>query len=360
MGSLEAKEKVAISTPIDKATQNYDLNHSNNIIHNNNSNINTISYKSSVKLINMNDVVPIEVDWLWYPYIPFGKITILQGDPGCGKTTFILVLAAILTNGADLPTPSEKRGPMNVIYQTAEDGLADTIKPRLLSYGADCTLIHVIDDSGYPLTLDDKRIEEAIIATSAKLFVIDPLQAFLGAKIDMHRANEVRPILAKIAGVAERTGCAIVIIGHMNKGGSKGIYRSLGTIDIVAAARSVLLLGKDPNDSNIRVVVPIKASLAPEGKAVSFSVGENGFAWIGECDLTSDDLLSERSSDYKKASARADEFLLENCKGKLFPSAELEELARENGISKSTLKRAKLNLGTKSSRANNQWFVTIP
>jgi DNA repair protein RadA/Sms len=358
MGSLEIKEKVAQSTVIDKATANCNL--TNNSIPKNNSNINTNFCKSTVKLINMNDVEPAQVEWLWYPYIPLGKLSILQGDPGCGKTTFILALAALLTNGADFPTPAEKKDPMNIIYQTAEDGLADTIKPRLLSYGADCSRINVIDDSDNPLTLDDKRIEEAIIATSSKLFVIDPLQAFLGAKIDMHRANEVRPILSKIGAVAERTGCAIVIIGHMNKGGGKGLYRSLGTIDIVAAARSVLLLGKDPNDSDIRAVVPIKASLAPEGIAVSFSVGEDGFSWIGECDLTATDLLSEVSVGENRIIEQAGALLLEYCKGKLFSSVELEEIARENGVSKSTLKRAKARLGAKSSWKGNQWFVTIP
>ena len=308
----------------------------------------------------MGDVTPVEVEWLWYPYIPFGKITILQGDPGCGKTTYILALTALLTNGEDLPIPAEKKEPMNVIYQTAEDGLADTIKPRLLSYGADCRRINVIDDSDNPLTLDDKRVEEAIITTCAKLFVIDPLQAFLGAKIDMHRANEVRPVFARLAGVAERTGCAIVIIGHMNKGGSKGIYRSLGTIVIVAAARSVLLLGKDPNDPNIRAVVPIKSSLAPEGKAISFSAGENGFAWIGECELTATDLLCDIPSDTKKTIQRAEELLLDHCKGKPFPSSELELIAKEMGISISTIKRAKVKLGAKSDRIDNQWYVTIP
>ena len=312
-------------------------------------------------LINMADVVPVEVQWLWYPYIPFGKITLLLGDPGCGKTTFILALAASLTIGEGFPGGPHEGPPANVIYQTAEDGLADTIKPRLLSFGANCALIDVIEDNTQPLALDDERIEKAIRTTNAKLFVLDPLQAFLGAKVDMHRANEVRPIFTRLAGIVERTNCACVIIGHMNKSSSKGIYRGLGSVDIVAAVRSVLLLGKDPDNPNIRAVIPIKSSLAPEGKAMSFSIGtgeENRFSWIGECDLTVRDLLSDEQSN-PRIIQKAIDLIREHCLGKSILSTELEEIAEQNGTSKSTLKRAKLILKTRSVKKNNQWYVTL-
>ena len=172
-----------------------------------------------MKLIKMNEVEAAPVRWLWYPYIPYGKITLVQGDPGDGKTTLVLAVVALLTKGKPMPeaTESEPTEPCTVIYQTAEDGLADTIKPRLVDVGADCSRVVVIDESETPLSFSDSRIEQAIATTQAKLLILDPLQAYLGIDVDMHRANEIRPIFKALAGVAERTDCAVLIIGHMNK-----------------------------------------------------------------------------------------------------------------------------------------------
>ena len=156
-----------------------------------------------LKLISMSDVPSEEVSWLWYPYIPLGKVTIIQGDPGEGKTTFVLAVAAALTRGVALPESGRASPPMNVIYQTAEDGLGDTIKPRLEALGADCSRVLVIDESQRELTLSDQRLEQAIRQTHAGLLVIDPIQAYLGCDVDMHRANEVRPILKRVAAMAE-------------------------------------------------------------------------------------------------------------------------------------------------------------
>ncbi len=134
----------------------------------------------------------------------------------------------------------------------------------------------------------------------------------------------------------------------------------MGTIDIVAAARSVLLLGKDPDDPNIRAIIPIKSSLAPEGKAVSFSVAENGFAWIGESELTAKELLTERSADGESAISIAKKLILEKCSGEPFPSTELNELAEEYGISVSSIKRAKQLLGAKPTKKGDLWYVHLP
>lgn len=173
--------------------------------------------RKELKIISLSEIKTEEVKWLWYPYIPFGKVTIVQGDPGEGKTTFVLSVIAALTHGETLPECETGLPPMNVIYQTAEDGLADTIKPRLEAVGADCSRVQTIDDSQSMLTLTDQRLEEAIHSTDAGLLVLDPLQAYLGSGVDMHRANEIRPIMKKLSAVAERTGCAVVLIGHMNK-----------------------------------------------------------------------------------------------------------------------------------------------
>ena len=133
-----------------------------------------------VNLITMSEVEVTPVNWLWYPYIPYGKITLIQRDPGNGKTTFVLAVAALLTNGKSMPETTDKMKPQTVIYQTAEDGLADTIKPRLIEVGANCKRIVVINESEQPLSLSDNRIEQAINKTKAKLLILDPLQAYLG------------------------------------------------------------------------------------------------------------------------------------------------------------------------------------
>lgn len=200
---------------------------------------------TELNIINMADVEAVAVKWLWKPYIPLGKITIIQGDPGEGKTTLALSIAAALTQGEKLPNEVESKAPMNVIYQTAEDGLADTIKPRLEAVNADCARVLVIDESKEELSMTDERIEKAIQQTGAKLIILDPIQAYIGANVDMHRANEIRPVMSKLGRIAEEYGCAVVLIGHMNKAeGQKSSYRGLGSIDITAVARSVLIVGK--------------------------------------------------------------------------------------------------------------------
>ena len=142
---------------------------------------------SELKLISMDEVPVEEVQWLWYPYIPYGKLTIIHGDPGEGKTTLILRLAALLSRGEPLPCDDRPQDPVRIIYQTAEDGLGDTIKPRLLAGNADCSQIKVIDETDAALTLLDERVEQAIIMTGAKVMILDPVQAYVGAGMDMNR-----------------------------------------------------------------------------------------------------------------------------------------------------------------------------
>ena len=166
----------------------------------------------NLRIINMADVETKKVEFLWYPYIPYGKLTIIQGDPGEGKTTAVLQIAALLTKGEKLPEDDQEREPVNVIYQTAEDGLADTVKPRLESAGADCSKVLVIDESEQGLSMADERIEEALKQTGAKLVILDPIQAYLGSGVDMHRANEIRPVMKHLGDMAEKYGCAIILI----------------------------------------------------------------------------------------------------------------------------------------------------
>lgn len=316
--------------------------------------------KDNLKLIKLSEVQDEEVQWVWYPYIPYGKVTIIQGDPGDGKTTFVLSLIALLTTGTPLPEEEIATEPITVIYQTAEDGLGDTIKPRLLSTGADLERVLVIDENEIQLTLSDERLEQAIKKTSAKLIVLDPIQAYLGADVDMHRANEIRPIMKRLSLLAERTSCAIVLIGHMNKMGSaKSAYRGLGSIDIRAAVRSVLVVGRVKDEPTIRIVAHDKSSLAPEGKSIAFELNPNtGFKWKGYCETSVDDLLSGKGSVVSKTT-QAENLLKEILADGEISSEEITMKAKELDISVRTLKIAKQNLGVKSFKKGDKWYSLL-
>ena len=305
------------------------------------------SKPETVKIIRMSDVELTPVDWLWKPYLPFGKLSVLQGNPGEGKTYFAMHLAAACTNGKLLPN-MERLEPFNVIYQTAEDGLGDTVKPRLIEAGADLDRVLVIDDSDVQLTLSDERIEKAIIENNARLVIIDPIQAYLGADVDMNRANEVRPIFMRLGQVAQRTGCAILLIGHLNKAaGMQSLQRGLGSIDIAAAVRSVMFIGKLKHDPTMRILTHEKSSLAPPGASLAFSLGdEGGFRWVGEYDITADEMLSGIEPQRETKTQQAKDLICALLAGgKQVLSEEIDKAALERGIPGRTVRDAKRELG---------------
>ena len=316
-----------------------------------------------LKLITMEEIQAEKVEWLLYPFIPYGKVTIIQGDPGEGKTTMVLQLIARLTRGEAIFSEEEtvnqaesERTPIAVLYQTAEDGLGDTIKPRLTAAGADCSKVIVIDDREKALTMMDERLEAAIKETAARLVVLDPIQGYLGADVDMNRANEIRPVMKRISALAEKYHCAIVLIGHMNKcSGGKSSYRGLGSIDFQAAARSVLVVGRVKDDEQVCVACHIKSSLAPEGTPIAFRLDkENGFEWIGEYEISADGLLSGERRGQKTRNAK--EFLKEILTDGQKTYAEIDAAAKEKGIKKKTLWNAKKELNIDSVKIGSQWY----
>lgn len=305
------------------------------------------SKPETVKIIRMSDVELTPVEWLWKPYLPFGKLSVLQGNPGEGKTYFAMHLAAACTNGKLLPN-MERVEPFNVIYQTAEDGLGDTVKPRLIEAGADLDRVLVIDDSDVQLTLSDERIEKAIVENNVRLVIIDPIQAYLGADVDMNRANEVRPIFMRLGQVAQRTGCAILLIGHLNKAaGMQSLQRGLGSIDIAAAVRSVMFIGKLKHDPTMRILTHEKSSLAPPGVSLAFSLGdEGGFRWVGEYDITADEMLSGIEPQRETKTQQAKDLICALlAEGKQVLSEDIDKAALERGIPGRTVRDAKRELG---------------
>lgn len=306
-----------------------------------------------VPVMKMSEVEETVVQWLWYPFIPFGKVTLIQGNPGKGKTWLAMAIAAYCTNGKELPNalPIE---PFNVLYQTAEDGIADTIKPRLAKCGADMTRVRFINEDEKQLSMTDDRIEKAIRQNNVRLMIMDPIQAYLGANVDMNRANEIRPLFRNLSNIAERTGCAIVLIGHLNKSsGSQSDYRPLGSIDIAAAVRSILFVEKveKEKEQDIRVVYQQKDSLAKKENPVAFSLGEEGLKWLGEYDISIEDLLMGKAGTKKETKLeKAQKLILELLtKRKVMCLEELEAELLAYGISSRTGRDARKQLENRLS-----------
>ena len=294
-----------------------------------------------VPMLCYKDIEQTSVEWLWFPYIPFGKLTIIQGNPGEGKTYFAMMLTAACTNRKLFPN-MEDIEPFNVIYQTAEDGMGDTIKPRLVEAGADLSRVMVIDDSEEVLTLSDDRIEKAVRQNHVRLVIIDPVQAFIGADVDMNRANEVRPVFRKLGMIAEKTSCAIVLIGHLNKSsGTQSTYRGLGSIAIMAAVRSLIFIGKVRKDPTTRVLIHEKSSLAPPGETMAFKLGdEEGFRWVGAYEISADELLDGKEgkateTKLERGAKLIQELLVDKNEISI---RELDDKAKEQGISGRTMR----------------------
>lgn len=332
--------------------------------------------------VRLSEIQPTKVSWLWKPYIPLGKLTLVEGDPGEGKTWLCLAIAAAVTTGGRLPhpltgRPLDAREPAAVIYLTAEDGLGDTLRPRLDAVKAEVSRVYAItgvdagDGKPMPWTFDQSlELEAEILKTGAKLVVIDPLQAFLGARVDFHRANETRPKMAALASLAERTGCAVICIRHLSKATGKTLYRGMGSIDFTAAARSVLLVGQDQGESGRRALIQIKSSLAPTGPAQGFELTlEGGFRWTGFSTLTAEDVVGHPPARHERSTLQdavewLRDFLVDGPKE--FPA--IDKAARRQDIKPRTLRRAKeqlmetgeLRQSKKAFKGPWTWELTTP
>ncbi|MQF69590.1 hypothetical protein FIM12_04585 [SAR202 cluster bacterium AD-804-J14_MRT_500m] len=302
--------------------------------------------------IRMSDVAPQSVEWIWDPYLPRGKVTILEGDPEAGKSWVSLAIASAISTGTLLP--GQERLPRgSVLVASAEDGLADTVRPRLNLLGADVDRVHAIKRQ---LVLDKdglKTLEEAIVETGPVLVVIDPLVAYMGGKVDMHRANETRELMGGLAELAEYHGCAILAIRHLTKGtANRAIYRGIGSIDFTAAARSVLLAGANPEYPDERGIVHIKSNLAPHGPSIGYTLGKDGtFTWSEGCSLTAAMILAQEPNAHSQTALQeAQQFLRNTLKDGPIEATRILADATAEGISEKTLRRAKDSLGLQSIR----------
>lgn len=320
-----------------------------------------------LEITKASEVQVKSVEWLWYPYIPYGKVTILQGDAGDGKSTFILKLAAMLTKGEAMPfTDGEGAKPINVIYQSTEDDADDTIVPRFIKAGGDTDRLLFINEKEQYLSFSDERLLVAIRQTKAKLIILDPLSAYIGEATSINSANEVRRQFRPLIDIAKEQRCAIVIVHHMNKAiGQKALNRGVGSVDIVGAARSVLLVGRtDKERPDERILAQVKSNLAPTGNAILFSVSEDGIEWLEETAKTADEVLGNlfagvgRPDEQMQLAKRSLSELLSD--GIPRPQAEVMEELKTLGVGQSTAKKAKAQLGIRSVKQGMQWFWVLP
>ena len=289
---------------------------------------------------------------LWHPYIIAGTVNLLQGDSSTGKSYLSQAIIAALTTGQALPN-ADPMPPCNVIIQNAENSLSDVIKPRLQQLGADFTRIKSINEEQERLSLLSPKIEEVISRYDARLMCIDPIQAYM----NMYKLESVRETLISLGKVAARTGCAILCIGHLTKSQTKAQYRGLGSIDIYNAIPSVLNLGIV--DDEVRVMVHNKSNFSTPGVPIAFTLN-GGFRWIGEYDITLDELLAgDAMPRHSRQREKAKEFLEETLVEGEVDSNEVYALAAERGIHRRTLERAKSEIGARSMKIGDSWVWVL-
>jgi len=307
----------------------------------------------AVQLLCMSDISPEEVHWLWHPWIPRGKLTLVEGDPGLGKSHLTLQFGTAVSHGHGLPGML-KTAPANTLLLTAEDGLGDTVRPRLDAMKADVSKIFPLTGPLVFNAVGLAQLEQAIQDTSARLVVVDPLVAYLDATMDLNRANETRAITKQLAAIAERQDCAIVLVRHLTKSGKdRAIYRGLGSIDFTASCRSAMLVGSDPNDPTRAALIHIKCNLAAKAAAQGFTIADGRFKWTGRTTLTAADVLGAEQGG-QSAVDEAVEFVRSELADGPVPAATVREHARAAGIAEKTLRRASKSIGVVATQVHEK------
>lgn len=307
-------------------------------------------------MIPISNVEKKAVKFLWKPYIPLGRVTIIDGDPGCGKSWLAMKVASNVTSGAALPLQNPME-PAPVLYFSAEDDVSTVIKPRVSSMGANEGLFFARSDA---VSLEDTRalvdmldMVQQAVGISPRLIIFDPLQAYMS---NMYYITRVRSVMNELYNVASERGLAIVLIRHIVKSAGRAIARGLGSIDFSAAVRSVLSVGSSILHPGIRVMVHSKSSYAQAGPSLGYRINDGRFEWVGEIDVSSGDLVgTDINSDARSALDEAKDFLLEALRYGQVPTKDVVKEARQLGISITTLKRAKRILGVNSKKVGGRY-----
>lgn len=329
------------------------------------------------------DVKREAVDWLWRGWIPLGKVSMLIGDPGLGKSNLSLDIAARLTSGRPMPFQNlALHEPADVLLLLAEDGLADTVRPRLEAGKADLRRVHAYPpDMALELLCNLDQLRVDIQEKQVRLVIVDPLMAFFPAALDSHKDQHARRLLSPVAALAQETGAAFLLIHHPNKsGGGQAIYRAGGSIGIVGAARAATIIAQDPDDATKRIMASVKNNLGKPVPSLRFYLeaatdiesdpddAPPRVVWedVAE-EHTASTLLSVTATPAEATSEReyVIEFLRDALKDGPVRASEIERAATSEGYSEATLKRARKQLGVKSQRVGGTgdkgyWSWTLP
>jgi hypothetical protein len=342
------------------------------------------------------DITPEPVEWLWREPIALGKLSLIAGEAGLGKSQVSIAMAAAVTTGGELPC-GEGRAPQgNVVILSAEDGVADTIVPRLMAASADRNRVHLVtavrgdngkDRRAFDLSADLAKLEQKISEVGdVRLIIIDPISSYLGPKVDSHVNAAVRGVLEPVSEMAARLRIAIVAITHPPKGtGTAAINRFIGSIAFVAAARSAYIVARDPEDENRRLFLPAKNNLAAKGKGLAFRLEQrlvddpakgivaSSVVWEPEpVTMTADQALQATDAQVsgdRTERTHADEFLRDILAGGPVATAEVKREATAAGLSWATVRRAQSRLGIRPVRRaesgdglgdRGHWYWSLP
>lgn len=310
-------------------------------------------------VLSLDEVQAEEVDWLFYPYIAKRKVSLIEGHPGIGKTFLILKIAASTSIGGKDLLQQEEFDPSPVLLMTAEDGIADTIKPRIEKMEADLKQILVPKDL---FTLDKKGFEtlkKLIERHKPKLVIIDPIMPFLDGKKDNNKASDMRPFFKQLGKLAQQFECAVIVTRHLAKSPElKGVSAGLGSIDISAAVRSILQVAEDSDSKGLKRVTHIKSNIGDKGKPFGYRLDDGRFTWVGEL---SEEAIEEEPGELERACA----FLEDSLRDGPVSAVEMAAQAKDVGIAKSTLNRAKKKVGIRSRKVTDsgrvaQWNWSLP
>ena len=329
---------------------------------------------------SMDQVISRPVEWLWNLYLPLGKLAMLDGDPGVGKSLFALQLAAVLSRGLPLPDQQGKPtgwhgGPQTTILMAREDSLADTVKPRLEAAGADAARVKVFhsyadaDQHAQPFTFQEMALLERVMADhQPRLVIIDPLQAYLGSKVDMSKSNQTRPHLEALGQLAERFACTVLVIRHFTKpgeGSAKALTRGMGGMDVIGAARTGLGIEQHPGDPRKALLFQHKSNVGPLGRTQVFSKAEGRFEWCGVSRITAEDLAGSGRGPDPRTYLSCLLWLEQRLEGGLpWPAADILQAGQAEEYKRDTLHRAKKALGVISKKlpehADDPWTWHLP
>ncbi|HYF15049.1 MAG TPA: AAA family ATPase [Phycisphaerales bacterium] len=333
-------------------------------------------------LINAATVEPEPLEWLWLGWFPLRKLTLLTADPGVGKSTLLVDVAARITRGGPMPDGSKLARPGSVIFFCAEDGLADTVRPRLGAAGADLRRVLFcpgVCEAGsedgssvrtFDLERDAARLENSLAANpDCVMVVIDPITAFLG-RTDAHKNADVRKVLQPLVDLAAKRGVAVVMISHLNKAaGASPLHRNMGSVAFAAVARVMLVLGKDPTDPNRRLLVRAKSNTGADQGGIAFRLvgdpeGSAGtrIVWEGSVNTTAEELLGGQTAPAECSRVERDEakaWLGEALANGPVPSSQIKRAATEDGHSWGTIRRAKEELGVEAIKGD-RWSWALP